>query len=142
MTLGNIRPLTQRNICIYSWAGFAAFTPYPPSKATPLQIPSLNLTTTILFRKRIHSEANRIQGVCASGVGGRIREAAMGFIGTKASLWLAVEALLSPYLSKLTCNHICFKRVIHFPPVAFETLHPRHRKLESDFNEPQLECGL
>lgn len=26
------------------------------------------------------------------------------------------------YLSKLICNHICFKRVIHFPPIACETL--------------------
>lgn len=59
--------------------------------------------------------------MCLGG-GERIWEAVIGFISTKASLWPLVEALPSPYLSKLICNHICFKRLIHFPPLACETL--------------------
>lgn len=61
--------------------------------------------------------------VCVlTGEGKGIREAVIGFLSTKASLWPVVEALPSLHLSKLICNHICFKRVIHFPPVACETL--------------------
>jgi hypothetical protein len=51
-----------------------------------------------------------------------LRKAVIGFIGTKAALWPAAEALWSPYLSQLICNHICFKRVIHFSPAASQSL--------------------
>lgn len=50
---------------------FYSFLPptHPPKKKNPLQIPSPNFKTTILFRKLIYSETNRIQGMCAWGRG-------------------------------------------------------------------------
>lgn len=61
--------------------------------------------------------------VCLVGEGKGIRETVIGFLSTKASLWPGSGGSpRSLHLSKLICNHICFKRVIHFPPIACETL--------------------
>lgn len=53
---------------------FYSFYPLPPTKIKPSSDLSLNFKTTILFRKLIYSEANRMEWGGGGGGGGSVRQ--------------------------------------------------------------------